>query len=451
MSEFNGIKITEYKDGRDAASGTLARGSTFNNEFNRLYENDNYLKDEIDKLGGASLDPDGAFTENSDLKVPTQRAVKTYVDSEISDLIAGAPSALDTLKELADALNNDAELATTLLSRVESSQQQNLVYNNDFRYFSNQSGVISSWYDYKHPDGWVYDDNGSDGKIGYDTNLECCKFQTSSDGSGARNFKQSLHEFVNWKKLLLNKKITLKAFVKGANALIKLTDGVSVQSYNLINSGAIEEVTLQLDIDSLATELTISIESSEISNIIQVYKVYANIGKYAIETLPCIVQGKIGELKSYDATEIPPAGEFQVYSMELPEGYTRLDSYIDGKFGRGVNGRSKLDDALGRYERNWSNGSTNDPDRGLRTDRGDGITGDRVGTKLDDQIKNHKHLLYSSNYGGAMDVYGLTLHSALGGRNLGTLDYRDTGTLQSTGGNQTNPIDRNILKTIRWC
>lgn len=51
---FNGNKITEYKDGRDSQTGTLARGSTFNNEFNRLYDNDNYLKDnKLDVAGGS--------------------------------------------------------------------------------------------------------------------------------------------------------------------------------------------------------------------------------------------------------------------------------------------------------------------------------------------------------------------------------------------------------------
>ncbi|MCL2155428.1 MAG: hypothetical protein FWH53_07170 [Leptospirales bacterium] len=47
---FNGEKITEYKDGVTAQTGTKVRGSTFNNEFDRLYGNDNYLKDVIDSL-----------------------------------------------------------------------------------------------------------------------------------------------------------------------------------------------------------------------------------------------------------------------------------------------------------------------------------------------------------------------------------------------------------------
>ena len=51
---FNGIKITEYKNGRDAATGTPALGTTFNNEFDRLYENENHLNNtKFDKAGGS--------------------------------------------------------------------------------------------------------------------------------------------------------------------------------------------------------------------------------------------------------------------------------------------------------------------------------------------------------------------------------------------------------------
>ena len=49
---------------------------------------------------------------------------KTYVDAKvdtaISSLINSAPATLDTLKEIATALNNDANLATTLANSISS-------------------------------------------------------------------------------------------------------------------------------------------------------------------------------------------------------------------------------------------------------------------------------------------------------------------------------------------
>lgn len=46
--EFNGEKTREWKDGRSEADGTRALGSLFNAEFNRLYDNVNWLKKEIE-------------------------------------------------------------------------------------------------------------------------------------------------------------------------------------------------------------------------------------------------------------------------------------------------------------------------------------------------------------------------------------------------------------------
>lgn len=45
-------------------------------------------------------------------------ATETYVDTAVSGLVNSAPAALDTLKELADALGNDANFATTVTTAL---------------------------------------------------------------------------------------------------------------------------------------------------------------------------------------------------------------------------------------------------------------------------------------------------------------------------------------------
>jgi len=47
-----------------------------------------------------------------------QAATKNYVDTAISDLIGGAPGTLDTLDEIAAAINDDANVYTTLASSI---------------------------------------------------------------------------------------------------------------------------------------------------------------------------------------------------------------------------------------------------------------------------------------------------------------------------------------------
>lgn len=388
------------------------------------------------------------------------------VNAAAAVVVDDAPIGLNTLKKIASSLNDNTGIAAELLARIDAAQQKNLVYNYDFRYYSNQLSTISYWYNYLHPDGWVFTDSGTDELVGYDTTAGCCKIQTSSNGSGTRSFSQALHEFVNWGALLKGSTVILKAFVKGTGATVRLTDGVTSQTSSLQNTGTVEEITLQLEISSSATELTVSIESSVASNAIEIYRVYANRGTYAIETLPCIIQGVIGELKSYDATEIPPAGELLVQSVELPTGYTRLNSYLYGKFGTGSNGRSKLDDALGRFERNWGGAAgTNDPDYATRTTRGDGTTGSHVGTKQDSALGTHRHLIvYVGDYNTSTvnSSMPIATNSSEGDNTEYELDSNSTAGLECTGGrsslpvegtysSETRSINRAILKTIKWC
>jgi len=67
-----------------------------------------------------SLDMDSATTATiTGLSSPvnaSDAATKAYVDSEISALVSSAPALLNTLGELADALNDDADFANTMTS-----------------------------------------------------------------------------------------------------------------------------------------------------------------------------------------------------------------------------------------------------------------------------------------------------------------------------------------------
>jgi len=49
-------------------------------------------------------------------------ATQAYVDTHISDLIASAPAALDTLNELAAALGNDVNFSTTIINAIAGKQ-----------------------------------------------------------------------------------------------------------------------------------------------------------------------------------------------------------------------------------------------------------------------------------------------------------------------------------------
>jgi hypothetical protein len=87
------------------------------------------------------LDEDN-MASNSATNLATQQSIKTYVDTEIADLVDSAPAALDTLNELAVALqSNDSDITTittalgnrlrvdTASQGLTSTQQSNALTN----------------------------------------------------------------------------------------------------------------------------------------------------------------------------------------------------------------------------------------------------------------------------------------------------------------------------------
>ena len=74
------------------------------------------------------LDEDN-FATNSATAAASQQSIKAYVDSEVAGLVDSAPSALNTLNELAAALGDDASFSTTTATslgnrlRVDVSNQ----------------------------------------------------------------------------------------------------------------------------------------------------------------------------------------------------------------------------------------------------------------------------------------------------------------------------------------
>lgn len=68
-------------------------------------------------LTGKPTAPTAAQTENS-----TQLATTAFVKAALSALVASSPAALDTLKELADALGNDANFSTTVMNALAAKQ-----------------------------------------------------------------------------------------------------------------------------------------------------------------------------------------------------------------------------------------------------------------------------------------------------------------------------------------
>jgi hypothetical protein len=337
-------------------------------------------------------------------------------------------------------LDNNRSM-NTIDEHLYALQQRNLVYNHDFRYFSNQME-----FNYGIPDGWCYEDKGANGSINFDKNTECCIIKKSGDTS-SMVFKQALHEFPRWKQMLLEKVVSVKVILNlsiAGDVSVTLSDGID--SNTIVKNGIGDfEVEVQLKVNKEAKSVWIKISSAVSSIVISIAKVYGNVGLIALEHLPCIVQGVIGERKQYIGTEIPPVEELSLCQApsELSNDYSRLNSVINNRFGKGQNGNSMLIDMRGYFSRAWNNGAKVDPDATDRKPPGTGtIQGDHVSTIEQDVFLKHDHGLgFSTDKTVLMgDKSSMTIiNTAITSKTKETAD-----------GKETRPKNITELYTIKW-
>ena len=84
-----------------------------------LKANHTHLHD-VDALEG--FDTDTSLSANSDEKIASQKAVKTYVDNQIKSLSNDSPKLLATLKEFSKAMDNDLTLAANSDKKIASQK-----------------------------------------------------------------------------------------------------------------------------------------------------------------------------------------------------------------------------------------------------------------------------------------------------------------------------------------
>lgn len=343
-------------------------------------------------------------------------------------------------------------MENSIMDLLGAMQQRNLVYNGRFMYYSNKSteNPVTSFH---HPDGWIYSDAGPSGEIGFDEGTNSCLIKKSSDTSNMR-FEQVISEFPRWKSYLAEQTVSANAVIinpASANKEFELTfslfDGVSTNSRTQrLSPGETLNFPLQLVIDKNTSKVGLRVECSTKDAIIYVHQVYANIGNLALDVLPCIVEGVIGERKQYIATENAPAEELSLcdVAIELGENYTRLNSVLNGRFGRASSGYSMLPDMRGYFSRAWDNGAKVDPDASGRTEPGTGtIKGDHVSTFEEDAFLKHDHGL----------KFTVTEATTTGGGTAPTtnvVSMTASKTEEALDGKETRPKNIYELYTIKW-
>lgn len=113
-------------------------------------------------MSGASLyagNGEGKLLLNPDSTATIGAAVneaKGYTDAKISDLVNGAPAAMDTLKELSDAISSNSDLMTALNSAISNKVDKDgskVLSTNDYTTAEKNklAGVEAQANNYTHP------------------------------------------------------------------------------------------------------------------------------------------------------------------------------------------------------------------------------------------------------------------------------------------------------------
>ena len=87
------------------------------------------------------LSQDGAPTEDKDL------TTKNYVDTKVASIVDSAPETLDTLKELSNALGDDANFATTVTTNIGKKVDKPTVEGTEGQVLSKSADGSNVWVD----------------------------------------------------------------------------------------------------------------------------------------------------------------------------------------------------------------------------------------------------------------------------------------------------------------
>lgn len=162
----------------------------------------------------------------------------------------------------------------------------------------------------------------------------------------------------------------------------------------------------------------------------------------------------VGHISMWPTLTLPDATWLECAGQSVTTAaYPDLFDIIGYEYG-GSGANFNLPDYRGVFLRGWDHGAGVDPNAATRTARGDGTTGDAIGTEQDDAAEAHYHTiangdgttggLNSGNYlasNNSGQWFGYTL--------AGSGSTPSIGRTSSTTGSETRPKNVNIMFIIK--
>lgn len=158
------------------------------------------------------------------------------------------------------------------------------------------------------------------------------------------------------------------------------------------------------------------------------------------------------------ATAAAPAGWVVADGSAISRAtYARLFAAIGTMYGPGDGVATfNLPDYRGQFLRGVTGTTANDPDATTRTNRGDGTTGNNVGTKQQDEFNSHNHELKTSSGGAGVHITlaDSPLNDGVGWEQTAANAIPFAGAppaiTYNQGGNETRPVNVYVLYCIKY-
>jgi microcystin-dependent protein len=378
------------------------------------------------KLAAATYDTDGTLAAASATKLPTQSAVKTYVDTTVAsgvkwkDPVVVATTAAVTLA-------TDFENGDTIDGVVLATNDRILV--------KDQASAAA--------DG-IYTVNGS----GAPTRATDADSEAEVNGATVYVSEGTANIGTQWTQTAtvatLGTTAQVWSLIAAANTYTAGTCMDLVGQAFSVEAACIGATQIATDGVAAAEIAADAVGSSEIATD---GVGSAEIAALAVDSgeLAAAVSNRLrdeGEIITFAGTTCPTFSLAADGSAVSRTTYSSLFTAISTRYGAGDGSTTfNLPDYRGYFLRGWDNGAGRDTGSSSRTNSGGGITGDNVGTKQGDQNAAHTHTLSQRDPNNDQNVEVSSAGDAADANNA-------TGTTSSSGGGEARPININVLYCI---
>lgn len=169
----NGTYVTEANGVIDVTADVVAtdRNDTLTADY--VYTGTTDFTGATFSVGASTTGVTASANDNS-----TKLATTEYVQTELTDLIGGAPAQLDTLREITDSLNNNATISNTLVASIAAAES-NVVTANTYL----QNNRVPKSFQFESDSSLTFGVKLANGVIVASTNTTTLGGNASSDGN----------------------------------------------------------------------------------------------------------------------------------------------------------------------------------------------------------------------------------------------------------------------------